>query len=110
MKWRIPTKRDSLPPEAGNPLLRCDGCPRRVAADMLRDVRRFPASLRGRTGAAHYLCDACMEAMVARGRIAREDAVRLMGAPDDVVTQIQAWALAHDPIRKTKPAIPLPTP
>lgn len=108
--WRIPTKRDRLPPEAGNPMLRCDGCPRRAAADMLRDVRALPAALRGRTGTAEYLCDVCMEVMIGRGRVAREDVVRLMGAPAAVVTAIQGWALKHDPIRRTKVTIALPRP
>lgn len=105
--WMLPTKRDTLPADAGNPVMRCDGCPRRVMADVLVDVSRWPTTLRG---ASQYLCDACVERIVRQGHIAREDIMRLAGAPDDVVTQIQAWALAHDPIRKTKPAIPRPTP
>lgn len=105
--WRLPTKRDALDASDGNPTHRCDSCPRRVPVDMLADMRNLPASLRGD---AVYLCDACTSRLVRTGRIAREDMARLAGAPSDVVSAIQAWALSHDPIRKTKPVIPLPTP
>lgn len=105
MPWMLPTMRDALPLEAGNPMLRCGKCPRRAPADMLVDVRGLPTSLRG--DAAH-LCDGCVETMLRTGRIAREDFARLLGAPADVVTAARTYAMQHDPIRRTRPTIPLP--
>lgn len=105
--WMAPTRRNALPSDAGNPTLTCDRCPRRTAASLLVDVRALPVTLRGD---ARYVCDGCWTAWIRQGQIAREDFVRLCGAPDDVVTAAKAFALAHDPIRKKLPVIPPPTP
>lgn len=97
-KWMAPTFRDTLPPDAGNPIVQCP-CGRRTNADMLSDVRALPHGHPMRQAGEDFICDGCRERHHESGAVARDAFVRALGAPPDVVEHHRLYHLRRQAAR-----------
>lgn len=91
MRWMAPTMKDALGGE-GNPLVTC-ACGRRTNADMLVDLRGLPPGLRARAqerAGQEFACDACRSRAIRLRRVTREEVMRALGAPPEVLERIRA--------------------
>lgn len=98
---RAPTVPDAAPvaPPVGSPLVRC-ACGRVTNADLFLDVRGLPDAMRAQlrwhlddaAPLPAFVCDACREGAIRRGRVTRADLYAALGAPPDVVARFRAGA------------------